>query len=223
MGCLETPFVSLVTPVVSLFSDDVSVRAFPSVDSTENLLQLRAKKSGENETGSRPPRKKRAKDSAHPSDPSPTDEPTEEDENEEELDLKSNLGRQSDARWRRTDVEGDEEEMEELNRRNTKSVRWSDHSDGGSLSEVRPALSYNRRELSYQPKSRIKFGIWSPMQKKILIGVGIVILVILIVLFVVVFTVVKPSTTKSPPPLPVAPTAPFTKGQPSPSPPGTPA
>lgn len=97
-------------------------------------------------------------------------------------------------------------ELSEINSNSSKSrksVRWTDEHDGTELVVEHPALTYNRKELSYAPKSRIRFGIWSPLQKKIMIGCAIVLLIILIVLFIVVFVVVKPSSSS-----PSAPTAP---------------
>lgn len=94
-------------------------------------------------------------------------------------------------------------------RKSSKSVRWTDDSDGGTLAEVHQALSYNRKELSYLPKQKIKFGMWSPLQKKVMIGCGIFLGIILIVLLTVVLVVVKPSGNNSPTLPPAAPAAPF--------------
>lgn len=164
--------------------------------------------------GDAPPRKKRGKYPSSPSDSTTAYEPSVNAEEEEELDLESGIDRKSEYGRGGNEEEADEEELDEMNRRNTKSVRWSDHTDGGELSQSAAALSYNRKQLSYQPRSKIKFGIWSPMQKKILIGVGIAIFIILAVLFGVVFGVVKPSSSSSKTPSPPTappPTAPFSK------------
>ena len=79
-----------------------------------------------------------------------------------------------------------------------KSVRWTDDFDGGQLAQEHVALSYNRRELSFAPKSKIRFGIFSPLQKKLMIGIGSGCGVLIIVLFVVLFTVIKPGSDSAP-------------------------
>jgi hypothetical protein len=98
-----------------------------------------------------------------------------------------------------------------------KSVRWTDDFEGGELTQTHLALSYNRKELSFAPKTRVKVGIWSPMQKKVMIGLGIVLLVILIVMFIVVFVVVKPGSNEdTPEAVPTAGLVPFFRGNPTP-------
>lgn len=198
--------------LVEIFaSDDVPVRRFPAVDSADNLLKLAEGKSSKRRKGDAPPRQKRGNEAFTPTESTAAYEPSENSEEDEKLDLEAGGGHNGEHRRRRSE-DDNEEELEDIDNRNSKSVRWSDHTDGGALSEVRVALSYNRKELSYQPKSRIKFGIWSPMQKKIFIGVGIVIVIILIVLFSVVFAVVKPSNKSPTPPPKATPTAPFSRG-----------
>lgn len=88
-----------------------------------------------------------------------------------------------------------------------KSVHWPDLTHRGSLAETRPALNYNRKELSYAPKVKVRFGIWSPLQKKIMIGCGIGFAVLLIILLIVIFAVVKndSETPPAPPGTPLAP------------------
>lgn len=192
-------------------SDDAPIRPFPAVDSAENLLQLAEDKSSKKRKGDAPPRKKRGKDPSSGSASATAYEPPVNADEGEELDLESGIDRKGEYGRGTNGDDADEEELEEMNRRDTKSVRWSDHTDGGELSQFAVALSYNRKQLSYQPRSKIKFGIWSPLQKKILIGVGIAIFIILAVLFGVVFGVVKPSSKTQSPPTAPPPTAPFSR------------
>lgn len=100
-------------------------------------------------------------------------------------------------------------------RESRKSVRWTDDLDGGELAQVTRAASYNRKELSYQPRTRLRIGNFSPLQKRILIGIGILLVILLIVVFVVVFVVIKPSSSSSPaapttPPISLGPFTPVT-------------
>lgn len=118
---------------------------------------------------------------------------------------------------RAADPEEDLEEASESARRrreSRKSVRWTDDFDGGELAQVTRAATYNRKELSYKPRSRLRIGNFSPLQKRILIGIGILLVIVLIVVFVIVFVVVKPSNdapaAPTTPPLSLGPFAPVT-------------
>lgn len=97
--------------------------------------------------------------------------------------------------------EGEEEMSNSARRRreSRKSVRWTDDLEGGELSQATLAASYNRKELSYQPRTRLRIGNFSPLQKRILIGIGIVFIIALIAVLIVVFVVIKPSSSSSAP------------------------
>lgn len=97
--------------------------------------------------------------------------------------------------------EGDIEDAEEGNQRghrrseSRKSVRWTDDFEGGELAQVTSAPSYNRKELSYQPRTRIRFGNFSPLQKRIMIGIAVTFIILLIVVLIIIFVVLKPQAS----------------------------
>jgi hypothetical protein len=211
------PFLCLLTKSLIISLDEVPNKQFPAVDSANQLLELQKQAEAAAEEAGRPPRSRRKKHDEFDDAPTATPAPDDDDSGDRESDdIEANI-------WRKhagvaAESNGEEDvgsiEMSNMGPTGRKSVRWTDHFDG-QLTQEHQALSYNRKELSYAPKSKIKFGIWSPMQKKAMAGVGVGCLVLLVILFIVVFVVVRPSTGSKAPqaPSPV-PLVPFTRTPP---------
>lgn len=111
------------------------------------------------------------------------------------------------------DYDEEDEELSRHRHERNKSVTWSDDVEGGALSQETNAAAYNRRELSYAPRRRIRFGSFSTFQKRVLIGLGLVFLILIIVVFIVVFVVIKPGAARNSPTAPTQP--PFVLSPPS--------
>jgi hypothetical protein len=183
-------------------SDDSESRLLHAVDSADQFMEHMEQEEATLPDDTRPPRARRKKNSKttdiSPGLPSNETEGAENDIND---DIEANTRSRRRKKKAVDAVEGSEIELSSITASQRKSVRWTDDLDGGQLHQEHLALSYNRKDLSYAPKSKIRVGIFSPLQKKLMIGVGSGCLILLIVLFIVLFVVVKPgaSSPSAPP------------------------